>query len=403
VSAAYVIGADGAHSIVRKELGLRFDGAPYPQGFLLADCRVDWPLDHDHLKIFVCDRNIAVFLPLRGGEVGRIIAIQPYAEEAPGPEEVAGSAPATLAEVETALRAVAKVPVTLRDPRWVTRYHLHHRGVNRYGEGRVFVAGDAAHIHSPAGGQGMNTGLQDAANLAWKLALVLAHDAPAALLDSYHDERWPVGQKILQRTDRLFAGMSAQNATAVRVRNFLLPIVAPAVARITALRAFAFGFVSQLGIRYHASRFVHDDTSHGPRAWRNGVGAGHRAPNARITAERDVFDVIGGYRFHLLAMSRRPLEADEIARLAADLALWPAAVGLDVETHLIARSLVGRDPRILQAESSEVFRTYGLSRQVPQAVFLIRPDGYVAYRAADLDLTRARVFARERFTGAGFD
>src|SRR6185436_12522232 len=124
---------------------------------------------------------IAVFLPLRGREVSRIIAIQPYADGVES-EEITGSAPATLAEVEAALRAVAKVPVTLRDPRWVTRYRLHHRGVNRYGEGRVFVAGDAAHIHSPAGGQGMNTGLQDAANLVWKLALVLKHRALAALL-----------------------------------------------------------------------------------------------------------------------------------------------------------------------------------------------------------------------------
>jgi 2-polyprenyl-6-methoxyphenol hydroxylase-like FAD-dependent oxidoreductase len=142
VAAAYLIGADGAHSIVRKELGLRFDGAPYPPGFFLADCRVDWPLDHDHLKIFVHERDLAVFLPLHGREVSRIIAIQPYAEGAAGPEEVAGSSPATLAEVEAVLRTVAQLPVTLHDPRWVTRYRLHHRGVNRYGEGRVFVAGE---------------------------------------------------------------------------------------------------------------------------------------------------------------------------------------------------------------------------------------------------------------------
>ncbi len=399
LEARYVVGADGAHSVVRKCLGLRFDGAPYPQGFLLADCRVDWGLDHDHLKIFVGDRNLAVFLPLRGREIGRIIAIRPYEEGAPSNGgDVAGSAPATLDEVATAFAAVAKIPVTLHDPRWVTRYRLHHRGVDRYGKGRVFVAGDAAHIHSPAGGQGMNTGLQDAANLAWKLALLVRGQAPEALLDTYHSERWPIGQKILQRTDRLFAAMSSQEAWVTRLRNFVLPFVAPTIAGIAPARARAFHFLSQLGVRYHASAFVHDASpATTPRAWRHGISAGRRAPDARITAERMAFDLLQGYRFPLLALSRRPLDGDEIGRLAAELAALPAALGLDLETHLIARSLIGRDARFLQAESPQVFEAYGLSRRVPQALFLVRPDGYVAYRAVGLDVASLERFVRERF------
>ncbi len=394
---SYVIGADGAHSIVRKCLGLRFDGAAYPQGFLLADCRVEWGLDHDHIKIFVGERNLAVFLPLRGREIGRIIAIRPY-EEGAAANDVAGSTPATLDEVASALAAVAKIPVTLRDPVWVTRYRLHHRGVDRYGVGRVFVAGDAAHIHSPAGGQGMNTGLQDAANLAWKLALAINRRAPAALLDTYHAERWPVGQKVLQRTDRLFSALSSQAGWMTRVRNLVVPYVAPTLAGVAPLRARAFGFVSQLGIRYRESTFVHDASpASAPRAWRAGVRAGHRAPDARITAERTVFDLLAGYRFHVLALSRRPLDGAEIARGAAELAALPAALELDLDTHLIARSLIGRDARFVQAESPEVFAAYGLSRRVPQAVFLVRPDGYVAYRAVGLDVAGLAGFVRERF------
>jgi 2-polyprenyl-6-methoxyphenol hydroxylase-like FAD-dependent oxidoreductase len=397
VGASYLIGADGAHSVVRKTLGLTFHGAPYPQGFFLADCRVDWALDHHHLKIFVGDRNLAVFLPLRGRDVGRIIAIQPY-DEGAATSEVAGSAPATLDEVEAALRQVAKLPVTLRDPVWVTRYRLHHRGVDRYRDSRVFVAGDAAHIHSPAGGQGMNTGLQDAANLAWKLALVISGRAPTALLDTYHSERWPIGQKILQRTDRLFAGMSSQSPWATRTRNFLLPLVAPTLTSFALTRRIAFHFLSQLGIRYHASAFVHDASPPGtPRTWRTCIEAGRRAPDARISAELDVFDLLHGYRFHLLALSRRPLDGDEIGRLRGELDALPAAVGLDLETHLVARSLIGRDARLHQAESSEVFQHYGLSRQVAEAIFLVRPDGYVAYRAPGLDVSGVRSFMQGRF------
>ncbi|MEO6028945.1 MAG: FAD-dependent monooxygenase [Candidatus Binatia bacterium] len=407
VSAAYVVGADGAHSIVRRTLGLRFEGAPYPQGFLLADCRVDWALDHDRLKIFVGDRNLAVFLPLRGREVGRIIAIQPFDEQASNDAPV-GSAPATLDEVEAALRGVAKIPVTLRDPLWVTRYRLHHRGVDRYGEGRAFVAGDAAHIHSPAGGQGMNTGLQDAANLAWKLALVIQHRAPAALLATYDSERRPIGQKILQRTDRLFAGMSSQQPWVARVRNVVLPLLAPLITRSARARAIAFHFVSQLGIRYHTSPFVHDAPGIDanapgliapPRTWRHGITAGRRAPDATISAEQRVFDLLDGYRFHLLALSRLPLDGDEIAHLRAELDAFPDLVGLDVGVHLIARSLVGRDARLLQAESPQVFSAYGLSRQVQQALFLIRPDGYVAYRAPNVDVGAIGRFTKERFRG----
>jgi 2-polyprenyl-6-methoxyphenol hydroxylase-like FAD-dependent oxidoreductase len=407
--AAYLIGADGAHSIVRKTLGLTFDGAPYPQGFLLADCRVDWPLDHHHLKIFVSGRDLAVFLPLRGSDVSRIIAIVPQergidpfaAPTTAAALETAGSEPATLDEVQQAFRGTSRQPVTLHDPRWVTRYRIHHRGVNRYGVGRVFIAGDAAHIHSPAGGQGMNTGLQDATNLAWKLAAVLRSGASPALLDSYHAERWPVGQKVLETTDRLFAGMSAQGPWATAIRNRVIPFVAPLVARVAPARRRAFRFASQLGIRYRPGPFVQDVAAPGaPRAWRHGPAAGHRAPNATIAPGRDVFGLIGGYRFHLLALSHRALTEGEIATIHSELAaLHPPLAALDVESHLVARSLIGRDPRLLQAESPEVFAVYGLGRRVPQALFLVRPDGYLAYRAADLDVATVRAFI-QRFSAS---
>jgi 2-polyprenyl-6-methoxyphenol hydroxylase-like FAD-dependent oxidoreductase len=176
VDGAYLIGADGAQSIVRKTLGLSFAWGPYAEAFLLTDCQIDWPLDYDHLKLFVRERSLAAYLPLKGRDVCRIIVIESASSDASAAtSEGLASEPEllTLPEVQTALREATGMDVTLKNPSWLSRYRIHHRGVNKYGEGRVIVAGDAAHIHSPAGGQGMNTGLQDAANLCWKLAAVL--------------------------------------------------------------------------------------------------------------------------------------------------------------------------------------------------------------------------------------
>jgi 2-polyprenyl-6-methoxyphenol hydroxylase-like FAD-dependent oxidoreductase len=395
---SYLIGADGAHSIVRKTLGLRFEGAPYPQGFLLADCKIDWPLDYDHMKLFLHGRDLAVYFPLKGKDIGRIVAVKPVESDKAAPIEAQGSSELPLDEVQDALRDASCLDVTLSDPVWTSRYRIHHRGVNKYGEGRVFVAGDAAHIHSPAGGQGMNTGLQDAANLAWKLVLVLKGRAPIRLLDTYNSERWPVGQKVLNYTDKLFAGMASQTGWVSKLRNMLVPLFAATLSRSGTVRAKAFHFVSQLGIRYHESEFVHDASSaDASRAWRDGLSAGHRAPDALFARNRDVFGLIQGYRFHVLALSRKPLSGDEIRYLSDDLAGLPKDIGIPLETHIIAHSLVGRDGRILQAESNQVFEAYGLTEETPQALFFIRPDGYIAYRAERLDVKGLDDFLRQRF------
>jgi 2-polyprenyl-6-methoxyphenol hydroxylase-like FAD-dependent oxidoreductase len=403
VSCSYLIGADGAHSIVRKTLGLTFAGAPYPQAFLLADCQFDWPLDYDHLKLFVRNKSLAAYLPLKGRDVCRIIVIETAASEASAAtREGSGSEPVTLDEVQSAFREATGMDIKLKGATWLSRYRIHHRAVNKYGEGRVFVAGDAAHIHSPAGAQGMNTGLQDAANLCWKLAAVLKGGAPPALLNTYNAERWPVGQKILERTDRFFSFMSSQTPWVAALRNTLLPILIGTMSRIRMARAQAFHFVSQLGIRYIDNDFLRDDASAAaPHSWRDGLTAGHRAPNAAVERGRDVFALISGYRFHVLAFSEQPLGQEEIERLSNDLAGLPKSLGIDLETHIVAHSLLGRDPRIIQAESDQVFAAYGVTRETPQALYLIRPDGHIAYRRPDLDVAGLKNFLREKF-GATF-
>jgi 2-polyprenyl-6-methoxyphenol hydroxylase-like FAD-dependent oxidoreductase len=388
---SYLIGADGAHSIVRRDLGLTFEGAPYPQGFLLADCKIEWPYDYDHMKVFLQGRNLAVYLPLRGKDYGRIIAIKPFEKPTTAAAlESSGSEPATLEEVQSAFREASGHDIKLCDARWVSRYRIHHRGVNKYRVARVFVAGDAAHIHSPAGGQGMNTGIQDAANLIWKIVLTIKGNAPDTLLDTYNSERWPVGQKILKYTDKLFSGLSSQKLWIAKVRNFLVPLVAGVVTRIRQCRARAFHFISQLGIRYHGNYFLYDEKSSFSRP--NNLTAGHRAPNALIARNLDVFSLAKNYSFHLLVLSRKSLSPDEIASLVEKLDGLPKSIGIEIKVHIVAQSLMGRDDRIIRAESSQVFDVYSVTHQSPQAVFFIRPDGYIAYQADHVNIEGLKQF-----------
>ncbi len=385
VAARYVIGADGAHSFVRKALGLAFEGAAYGQTFLLADASVTWPLGADRLSLFLRGRDFAAFLPLKGRDYARVMVVDPEGGGGGGQ----GSAPVDLAVVERAFRAATGLDARLSAPRWTSRYRVHHRGVDRYRVGRCFVAGDAAHIHSPAGGQGMNTGLQDVANLCWKLALVLRSQAADALLDSYHDERWPVGQRVLAYTDRAFSAVADPSGWVLAVRSVLAPSLAATLSRVAALRRRVFGFVSQLGIRYAPGRFAAERVG---RAWEDGPGPGRRAPDAAIARHRDVFDLLAGYGFTLLAFSRDPLAEEEIAAISADLQALSRDGPIPLATHLVAHSLVGRDPRLVQAEAPAAFAAYGIGPDRPRALYLVRPDGYVAWRADGFDVAGCRAF-----------
>ena len=393
--AAFLVGADGAHSVVRKTLGLKFAGSAYPQGFLLADCCTDLPLEPDRLTFFLRGKHFAICFPLPGGEKRvRIIVSQTVETDAHAPVESQGGTDVPLAEVQAAFCAAVGRGVTLGDSIWSSRYKVHHRGVDRYRVGRVFVAGDAAHIHSPAGGQGMNTGLQDAANLAWKLVLALRGPAGSGgLLDSYHDERWPVGQRVLAYTDRIFSTMTSQSDWISTLRNVLLPRLAGPLMHTEFVRAKAFHFISQLGIRYDGGTAVQT----GGSSWKGGPAPGRRAPNAAYARNRDVFGLLVDYRFHVLALSRQALTPEEIGALGDGLAALPRPPGIGLAAHVIAYTSTGPDKRILRAESGEAFTAYGVSHETPQALYLVRPDGYVAWRADRLDLPALEAFLRERF------
>jgi 2-polyprenyl-6-methoxyphenol hydroxylase-like FAD-dependent oxidoreductase len=367
LSARYLLGADGAHSLVRTTLDLAFDGAKYPQRFLLGDVEVDWPLDHGRFRVFMHGERIGLFFPLQGSTLSRVMTTDLHAEAGGDPTH---PAPLALEDLQAAFAEATCQPVTLRNPAWLTRFRTHHRAVDRYRVGRVFVAGDAAHIHSPAGGQGMNTGLQDAANLAWKLAAVLRHGAGDAILDTYQSERLPVAKDVLRFTDRLFGLAAGQSGARARLRDLAAKALVGPASLLAAVQEAAFRKFGQIDLHYPPSRVAAE-------------GAGDRAPDAQLSRHRDLFDVLEGYRFHLLVLSRQPLDVDAAGRLLDELAALNAA---GVDTHLLVRQAGGRQDGVEIVERSDVFERYAVGAEDGQATVLVRPDGYVAWRSDTLDI-----------------
>ncbi|WP_181783078.1 FAD-dependent monooxygenase, partial [Pseudonocardia pini] len=206
VRAQYLVGADGAHSIVRKSLGLTFEGGAFADEYMLGDVELDWDLPPGYAIRVNRGADGLVAIPLPGASRYRLSMIAPphLRTRPPAAGEVAhgfeGDVAPTLADIQEVVDRLAPTPATARALRWSSIFRISHRIVDAYSRGRVFVAGDAAHIHPPTGGQGMNTGIQDTINLAWKLALAVRGEAAPGLLESYDAERRPVGEEVVGRT-----------------------------------------------------------------------------------------------------------------------------------------------------------------------------------------------------------
>ncbi|MFI0976395.1 FAD-dependent monooxygenase [Streptomyces sp. NPDC021093] len=211
---AYVLGCDGASSTVRGTLGRTFEGTTYPHTFMLVDAYVDGPLKHDAYHFFMAPDGIVVITGLPGGR-SRVFASAPLGVK---PEDVRGDR----AAVDLMQRLVderGSGGLKLRDADWTSVFAVHSRHVDRYRTGRVFLLGDAAHIHSPAGGQALNTGVTDAHNLAWKLAMVWHGEARDTLLDTYEEERTQVARAVVRQADLQTSGWMLRDAKHKAARN----------------------------------------------------------------------------------------------------------------------------------------------------------------------------------------
>jgi 2-polyprenyl-6-methoxyphenol hydroxylase-like FAD-dependent oxidoreductase len=343
-AARYVVGADGAHSTVRGLVGVDFVGRQYETHIMLADVRLTSP-PPEAIFASTGHEGAVVVVPFGNGWF-RAIAWDRRREQVPL------DVPLPMAEVQDAFSRIAGTDFGMVEQRWSARFLSERRQARRYRIGRVFLAGDAAHVHSPLGGQGMNTGIQDAMNLGWKLAAAVRGQAPSFLLDSYQAERHPVGAQVLALTDaanRLVLGRS-------RVRRAVQALVLAVLLRVKPFRDFFLGRLTGLGIAYPPrDRHAHPWT-------------GRRVPDVACD---------GGRLYELLREGTFLL--------------------LDTTGPGAAADLVGRAGGRVQ-----VARRPGSAAAGLPAVVLVRPDGYVAWAGNDRgDVAAAAMAAVARWCGPG--
>lgn len=274
LTAAYVVGADGHRSAVREAVGLPFPGRAVIRSVVLADVLLD-EAPADLLTANAVGDAFAFLAPFGDG-YHRVIGWDRR-------RDVPESEPLELDEVRAIVRRALGRDYGMRDARWMSRFHSDERQVPAYRVGRVLLAGDAAHVHSPAGGLGLNTGLQDAANLSWKLAAVLGGHADPALLDTYHSERHPVGRSVLRLSGGLLRLAMAKRPWTLALRGALTALV----DRCGPVRARVLGRISGIGYKYGAPPGAHRLV-------------GTRVPDVALKGGR-LYEALRGGRFVLIA------------------------------------------------------------------------------------------------------
>ena len=285
IEAKFLVGCDGAKSPVRHTLGLTFEGSTFERMFYVADVQIDWNLSHDALTVFLMKNNLLAFFPMVGEKRWRIVGTFP--------EEFAKDEGDVLyEEIEEQIKKDTELELDITDVNWFSTYKVHTRHVNKFSSGRCFLAGDSAHIHTPAGAQGMNTGIQDSYNLAWKLALVLKDKADEKLLETYNQERLPNAENLLKTTDRFFNLVASPEPILAYLRTHVFPYIAGVAFSIDAVKKFVFPRISQIAINYRHSSLSKNDDSFA-------VKAGDRMPYFTVEGT-SIYDELREPKFHLL-------------------------------------------------------------------------------------------------------
>jgi len=369
----WLIGCDGAHSTVRHTLGMPFSGSAEPNDWLLADIHIEGALPLDEVSVFWHQTGALVIFPITPGRF-RVVADLGMAATAER------RADPTLNEVQAIVDQRGPGGLKLSDPVWLAAFRINERKVSDYRRGRVMLAGDAAHIHSPAGGQGMNTGMQDAFNLAWKLALIVQGQANTeVLLDSYSTERSAVGDQVLHGAEIITRVATLRNPVAQYVRNHVASLVS------------SFGFVQdkiknalcELSINYRHSPLSTD-------AWQGSAGelmAGDRLPDAALESAANarattLFGELRSLAHGLLLFCPVREGAAELVAIAEQV---ERAFGGLVHSHVIfpagASSVdlaaLAAAPCEFWIDRGKLFDKFGVTAP---ALVLVRPDGYLGYR-----------------------
>lgn len=361
IEARYVAGCDGARSAVRTLNHIEFVGAPYEHVFFVADVVATGGMAAGELNIYLWKDGFHIFFPMRGANHWRLVGILPM--------NLRGRDDLTFEQVIPSVRKEAGAGVTFETCSWFSTYRIHHRRAERFRSGNCFLCGDAAHIHSPVGAQGMNTGLQDAYNLAWKLARACQGTAGDALLDTYGAEREPVANRLLSSTDRMFSALVSDNRISGLFRTELVPRLLALAMRTNWMRQLAFRTIAQTGIEYRKSPLSVNE----PGLAKDGPHAGDRFPWMRLAlsdgaAPSDLFAAFDDTRFNLLVMGQ---SAGDVAALERQ--------GIKV---------------IVVPNTMENAAVLGRAGAVLPAFYLLRPDCYIGIAGRQLDPARIATYLK---------
>lgn len=331
----YLCGCDGARSTVRDQLNIQFPGGTYSQIFYVADAIATSDSADDDIQLCVSEEDFCITLPVRNHGSYRLIGIVPPDKESK-----------TEIQFDDVLPSITRnTHLKIQSLNWFSTYHVHHRVANQFKQGRVFLIGDAAHIHSPAGAQGMNTGIGDAINLAWKLAAVLQNRADSQLLDSYQIERMKFAKQLVSTTDKLFQIMTSKKTIGKIWRGIVFPFVMPLLFRIPFMKHFFFKLTSQIKLNYR-----HSPLSQGQAGK---IHAGDRLPWVQYETT-DNFTALQSmdWQVHIYGTANSTL-TNTINELNLTLHVFPWHTNVE---------------------------STGLEKNT---LYLIRPDGYIAYINAD--------------------
>jgi 2-polyprenyl-6-methoxyphenol hydroxylase-like FAD-dependent oxidoreductase len=364
VTARWVAGCDGAHSAVRELNRIPYPGAPYQHVFYVADTVVTGSMVPDEVNAYLWRDGFHLFFPMRGKDHWRVVGILP--------QVLRDKPDVGFDDVVPSIAGEAGMDLAFTACSWFSTYRISHRSAERFRDRRCFLLGDAAHIHSPVGAQGMNTGLQDAYNLGWKLALVVAGRADSALLDSYESERIPVARRLLRTTDRAFRLVVSDSPIAGVLRTKIVARIAARAMRRETIQRFAFRVVSQIGIHYRQSPLsldVEKPPADAPRA-------GDRFPWLKVAftpggAVEDLFEKLDDTRFNLLVIGQ-PLPTDGTLPLGELLQVHPIPAD-------------GANAAVL-----------GDAGIFAPSYYLLRPDGHIGLCGARVDVAALERYAIER-------
>lgn len=381
VNARWLLACDGGRSKVRDISGVSFEGGDYDTHWWLADVHIDWHYPLNKLIMYFSEKGPIACFPLAEKRYRLVMKASSDWDfnQDPG-----------LEQIKQALLERSHENITVYDPIWISRFYIHHRQISHYRHENIFFAGDAAHIHSPLGAQGMNTGLQDIYNLVWKLALVQKKLADESILKSYHEERYPVGKQVVFITDKMTRAMAIKSPFLIAVRNQIVRMI----SSFKTPRKMLLSHLSQLKINYRKSPIVENHA--------NGIKAGDLMPNMALFKDLQkvsLLQMLEGTQHHLLiftgthAVDVHSLNAvvqDIQSKYSQQITCW-IIINADFNPQHVQVNC-----EVLQDRFNNAHKHFGFKKS---AFCLIRPDQYLAFTSSPANERQLNTYLQKLFIG----